>query len=69
MILYYFYQLKKLITLLENKVHEEIHWQTFWMMLVIKKLQSNAYLVLCIIYELAAKKVDSKAQRLVLTPG
>ena len=69
MILYYFYQLKKLITLLENKVHEEIHWQTFWMMLVKKKLQSNAYLVLCIIYELAAKKVDSKAQRLVLTPG
>ena len=69
MILYYFYQLKKLITLLENKVHEEIHWQTFLLMLVIKKLQSNAYIVLCIIYELAAKKVDSKAQRLVLTPG
>ena len=69
MIRYYFHQLKKLITLLENKVHKEIHWQTFWMMLVIKKLQSNAYLVSCIIYELAAKKVDLKAQRLVLTPG
>ena len=30
-------------------------------MLVIRKLQINAHLALCIIYELAAKKIGSKA--------
>ena len=38
-------------------------------MLVIRKLQINAHLALCIIYELAAKKIGSKARHFVLTLG
>ena len=38
-------------------------------MLAIRKLQINAYFASCIIYELAAKNIGSKARHFVLTLG
>ena len=62
MILYYFFSV--------NEVNYIIGKQgIFWLMLAIRKLQINAHFALCIIYELAAKKIGSKAQHFVLTLG